>query len=115
MTSFILGATALASLVAALFFLRFWRDTRDRFFCFFAIAFGVDALHRVVLALTSVSQEHEPFMYGGRLVTYGLIIAAIVDKNRPRASRGPGVRSRSFTTSPRVPASDGGEARHLHR
>jgi ABC-type Fe3+-siderophore transport system permease subunit len=49
MTPFILGATALASLVAALFFLRFWRDTRDRLFCFFAIAFGIDALHRVVL------------------------------------------------------------------
>ena len=80
MTLFILGATALASLVAALFFLRFWRDTRDRFFFFFAIAFGVDTLHRVVLALTPVSQEQEPFFYVGRLVTFGLIIAAIVDK-----------------------------------
>ena len=102
MTSFILGANTLASLVAALFFLRFWRDTRDRFFCFFAIAFGVDALHRVILALTPVSQEHEPFVYGGRLVTYGLIIAAIVDKNRPRASRGPAARARSLTTRARL-------------
>jgi hypothetical protein len=102
MTPFILGATTLASLVAALFFLRFWRDTHDRFFCLFAIAFGVDALHRVVLALTLVSQEHEPFVYVGRLVTYGLIIAAIVDKNRPRESRGPAARARSRTTRARL-------------
>ena len=27
-----LGAIAMASLVAALFFLRFWKNTRDRFF-----------------------------------------------------------------------------------
>ena len=98
MTLFILGATALASLVAALFFLRFWRDTRDRFFFFFASAFGVDTLHRVVLALTPVSQEQEPFFYVGRLVTFGLIIAAIVDKNRPRGSRGPAARARSLTS-----------------
>jgi hypothetical protein len=32
MTLFIFGATALAALVAALFFLRFWHDTRDRLF-----------------------------------------------------------------------------------
>jgi hypothetical protein len=102
MTPFILGATALASLVAALFFLRFWRDTRDRLFCFFAIAFGIDALHRVVLALTPVSQEQEPFVYVGRLVTYGLIIAAIVDKNRPRGSRGPAARARSRTPRARL-------------
>jgi hypothetical protein len=88
----------MASLVAALFFLRFWRDTKDRFFLFFAIAFGVDALHRVALGLTSVSQEHEPFFYVVRLVSYGLIIAAIVDKNRAHGTRVPEARARSLTT-----------------
>jgi hypothetical protein len=33
MSTLILVAIVMASLVAALFFLRFWRDTRDRFFC----------------------------------------------------------------------------------
>jgi Family of unknown function (DUF5985) len=97
MNTLILGAIAMASLVAALFFLRFWRDTRDRFFLFFAIAFCVDALSRVALGLTAVSQEHEPFFYGIRLVTYGLILAAIVDKNRPRGVRGTDTRVRSLT------------------
>jgi hypothetical protein len=102
MTPLILGALAMASLVAALFFLRFWRDTRDRFFFFFAIAFVLDALHRVVLGMNAVSQEHEPFFYVGRLVTYGLIIAAIVDKNRPRGPRGTAVRVRTRTTRDRL-------------
>jgi hypothetical protein len=93
----ILGAVAMASLVAALFFLRFWRDTRDRFFLFFAIAFFVDALDRVALGLTAGSAEHEPFFYGVRLLTYGLIIAAIVDKNRPRGARGTKARASSLT------------------
>jgi hypothetical protein len=98
MSTLILGALAMASLVAALFFLRFWRHTRDRFFLFFAIAFFVDALDRVALGLTAVAQAHEPFFYGVRLLTYGLILAAIVDKNRPRRTRGPDVGTRSPTT-----------------
>lgn len=98
MTSLILGALAMASLVAALFFLRFWRDTHDRFFLFFATAFSVDTLHRVALGLTSVSQEQEPFFYVVRLVSYGLIIAAIVDKNCTRGTRGTEARARSLTT-----------------
>jgi len=97
MSTLILGAVAMASLVAALFFLRFWRDTRDRFFLFFAIAFFVDALDRVALGLTAGSAEHEPFFYGVRLLTYGLIIAAIVDKNRPRGTRGTKARASSLT------------------
>jgi len=77
-----LGAIAMASLVAAMFFLRFWKNTRDRFFLFFAITFFVEALDRVALGLTTVSREQEPFFYLVRLFAFGLIIAAIVDKNR---------------------------------
>jgi hypothetical protein len=67
------------------------------FFLFFAIAFFVDALDRVALGLTAGSAEHEPFFYGVRLLTYGLIIAAIVDKNRPRGARGTKARASSLT------------------
>ena len=48
-SSVLLGAVAMASLVAALFFLRFWRQTRDSFFLLFSIAFGVDAATRLAL------------------------------------------------------------------
>lgn len=80
------GAVAMASFVAALFFLRFWRQTKDRFFLLFAIAFAVDAVSRFVLGLAQPSSEAEPLFYLARLLTFGLIIAAIADKNRPRRS-----------------------------
>jgi Family of unknown function (DUF5985) len=82
MNSFISGAVVMASLVAALFFLRFWRQTRDRFFLLFSLAFALDALTRVVLALSDITGEQEPFYYLARLVMFGLILLAIVDKNR---------------------------------
>ena len=66
-----------------LFFLRFWRQTRDGFFLLFALAFGVDAVTRFLLGLMHVSQEAEPLFYLARLLTFALIIAAIVQKNRP--------------------------------
>jgi hypothetical protein len=77
-----LGAIAMASATAALFFLRFWRQTRDTLFLYFALAFGVDAATRVALALGDVSSEQEPLFYMGRLVTFALILLAIVNKNR---------------------------------
>ena len=85
--SVILGAVAMASLVTALFFLRFWRQTHDRFFLLFAVAFGIDAINRAVLGLTTMSQEHEPFFYVVRLFTFALILIAIIDKNRSAKDR----------------------------
>jgi hypothetical protein len=80
----LMGAVAMASLVATLFFLRFWSQTRDPLFLFFAGAFALDAGSRVALALSHPSEEMEPFFYLARLAMFALIIAAIVQKNRPR-------------------------------
>lgn len=77
------GAVGMASGVAALFFLRFWRQTRDSFFLFFAAAFAIDALARLVLGFAELSEETQPLVYGARLITFGLIIIAIIRKNRP--------------------------------
>jgi hypothetical protein len=84
MSNAILGAVAMASFVTCLFFIRFWQETRDRLFLYFAIAFGIDAATRSLLALGSITQEHEPLFYLARLVTFLLIITGIVDKNRSR-------------------------------
>lgn len=86
MNSLILGAVAMASSIAALFFLRFWRQTRDPLFLLFALAFSVDALTRVALGLGSVSNEQEPLFYLARLVTFALILMAIIHKNRDGAA-----------------------------
>jgi hypothetical protein len=53
----------------------------------FAIAFGIEGLNRALLGLTAVSQEQEPFFYLVRLFTFGLILVAIVDKNRTKGAR----------------------------
>lgn len=83
-TSVLMGAVAMASFVAMLFFLRFWRQTRDNFFLLFSVAFGLDGVTRFVLGLSQVSDETEPLFYLARLVTFALIIIGIVQKNRPR-------------------------------
>lgn len=80
--SFLLGGVALGSLAASLFFWRFWRDTADRFFLYFALSFGVEMVGRTVLGLISLPEETEPLIYSLRLLSYGLILVAIVDKNR---------------------------------
>ncbi len=81
------GGVAMASFVATLFFLRFWRQTRDGFFLYFAIAFAIDAASRFVFGLVHVSDETEPFYFVPRLITFSLIILAIILKNRPRKQR----------------------------
>jgi uncharacterized membrane protein HdeD (DUF308 family) len=81
MNLILLGAIAMAAMVAALFFLRFWKMTRDRFFLFFAIAFFIEGLDRVMLGLDSVPSEEQPFFYLIRLLAFILIVLAIIDKN----------------------------------
>ena len=81
--SVLMGAVAMASAVASLFFVKFWRHTRDSFFLLFAAAFGIDAVGRLWLGLVQVSNEAEPVVYLSRLVTLGLIVIAIAQKNRP--------------------------------
>lgn len=86
-TSILIGAAAMGSFVVALFFLRFWRQTRDGLFLWFAIAFATDSATRLVEGLFPTSDESEPLRYIPRLITFALIIAAIVQKNRPTQRR----------------------------
>jgi hypothetical protein len=79
---FLWGASACASWVAGLFFLRFWRETRDRFFGLFAAAFWALSLNWIGLALTEPPDEARTAFYLVRLLAFLLILAAVVDKNR---------------------------------
>lgn len=84
MNHMLLGGIAIGSFVAGLFFLRYWRSTRDRFFLFFMLAFWIEAINRLDMALTDTwNEDSSPVHYMVRLVTYGLILLAIWDKNRP--------------------------------
>jgi hypothetical protein len=84
MNQMLMGAVAVASLLVGLFFFRFWRHTRDRFFLYFALSFWIEAGNRVALGLLLGANEDGALFYSIRLLAYGLILLAIWHKNRPR-------------------------------
>lgn len=79
------GALVALFFVAALFFRKFGRRTRDRFFDLFAAAFLLMAANSALLGLTAADSEHRTVLYGVRLVAFLIIIGAIWHKNRPES------------------------------
>jgi O-antigen/teichoic acid export membrane protein len=84
MNALLSGGVATASVIAGIFFLRYWKSSHDRFFLYFAASFFIEGVNRFVLYLTVGLQEEAPVYYLIRLVAYGLIVLAIVAKNRER-------------------------------
>ena len=84
MNDIMTGAIAMASLVIALFFLRFWRNNKDRFFLYFSLSFAIEGVHRIYSAVHDDGGEDSPLHYLIRLLAYGLILWAILEKNLPR-------------------------------
>ena len=82
---FLSGAVSLGFFVCALFFLRFWRRTRDGLFLAFALAFSLLGLGQAILALANIPTEERGSLFLIRLAAFGLIIVAILRKNRRRA------------------------------
>jgi hypothetical protein len=78
----LLGGIAVGNLVASLFFLRFWRSTRDRFFLLFGASFALEAANRVAMLLRHSWNEDQPLHYLVQLTSYGLILLAIWDRSR---------------------------------
>lgn len=87
MNLLLLGAIAMASLIICLFFLRFWKDTGDRFFLFFAISFFIEGVNRAALGLTVDPNEDRPFFYFVRFLAFLLILIAIAHKNRAKKAQ----------------------------
>ncbi|HVX86197.1 MAG TPA: DUF5985 family protein [Phycisphaerae bacterium] len=93
--SFLSGAVCVLCLVAALLFTRFYLRTKDRLFVLFAVAFAILGLNNVLFMFTvnRYTQEPEqpghPLVYLPRLVAFGLILFAVIDKNRSRTPPGP--------------------------
>jgi hypothetical protein len=82
MTDFFYGAATMGSLVAGLFFLRYWRETLDRLFLMFALAFFIFAVNYTVLGTADDASEWRVPVFSLRLLGFLLIIYAIVQKNR---------------------------------
>lgn len=82
MKSFCWGILTMASLVASLFFLRYWKVTRERLFGFFAVAFALLALNWLALTAIDPALETRHLIYLIRLAAFIVMIVGIVDKNR---------------------------------
>ena len=83
---FLSGAVALGFAVCALFFLRFWRRTREELFLAFALAFLLLGIGQTILALANIPTEERGSVYLIRLAAFLLILVAIYRKNRGTAS-----------------------------
>ena len=79
---FLSGAITLGFLVAGLFFLRFWRKTRDGLFLAFAMSFALLGVGQAVQALANIPQEERSYIYLIRLAAFTLILVSIFCKNR---------------------------------
>jgi len=75
------GALILGYLAAGLFFLRFWRRTRDTLFAWFAVAFWLMAANQLALAFLDVPRDEMHWIYLIRISAFVLILWAIIWKN----------------------------------
>lgn len=83
MIYFLSGAVALGYLLAAMFFLRFWKRTTDVLFLSFAVAFALLSVGNIVVASANIHAEDSSAAYLVRLAAFAIIILAVWRKNRP--------------------------------
>ena len=95
MIEFMSGAVTMGYLVAAGFFARFWRQTTDRLFFAFAVAFVLLALNQGLAQWIGAADERVGYTYLLRVLGFVLILAAIVDKNLRYGAKTSADRSRS--------------------
>jgi hypothetical protein len=81
-SNFLSGAITMGFLLGGLFFVRFWRETRDQLFLTFAVAFWLLAIVQALLALGPTAPEERSWLYGLRLLAFLLIAGSIIRKNR---------------------------------
>ncbi|MGA0606462.1 DUF5985 family protein [Phenylobacterium sp. VNQ135] len=82
---FFAGSVTLGFLIAVVFFLKFWRRTRDPLFLTFAAAFGLLAVNQAAPLVFDIPREDQAPVYLLRLAAFGLIIWAILRKNLSRS------------------------------
>ena len=78
---FLSGAISMGFVISGLFFLRFWRDTREELFLAFALAFTLLSVAQACLVLLGVPLEERSWIFLLRLAAFLLIILAILRKN----------------------------------
>lgn len=83
MADFIRGATMMAEAGVSLFFLKYWKETKDRLFFYFALSFCIMAISQLIVCIAKDSGEYAPIGYGIRASAFVLLLLGIFEKNRP--------------------------------
>lgn len=83
MAEFMRGATMMAEAGISLFFLKYWKETRDPLFLYFALGFCVMAISQLVVCIAKDSSEFGPIGYGIRASAFILLLLGIFEKNKP--------------------------------
>lgn len=86
MKDVVIGLLTMGFAVAGVLFLRFWRETHDRLFLYFALAMFVLAIDRLGFAFVPSRDAQGHYLDWLRLAAFALIAVGVVDKNtgRPR-------------------------------
>lgn len=82
MIAFLRGAVAMSCVVAGLFFVRFWRDSRERLMLVLAGTFFILGVSWTMLATSGARDEANAHIYALRALAFGLLAVGIFDKNR---------------------------------
>jgi len=86
MADFLSGMITAGSLVAALFFFRFWKRTRDSLFLVFGMSFLLFAFSQAATLLAEAPGDTLRWVYLLRLAGFVLLLAAIIGKNFDKPS-----------------------------
>jgi len=81
---FLLGFITACSLVAGLFFLKFWRSSRDPLFLAFMVFFVVQGFTNAAIIQLSHPNEGNVLVFTVRLLSILVVLAAILAKNIAR-------------------------------
>ncbi len=79
---FLSGAAVFGFYMCGLLFVRFWRRTGDQLFLAFALGFALLGTGQALLILANIPTEEAGAIYLFRLAAFGIIIFAILRKNR---------------------------------
>jgi hypothetical protein len=82
--TFLAGAIVAGFAFAGLFFLKFWKRTRDELFLAFTGAFWLLGLGQLLLTFSHIPLEERSWLYLLRLAAFVLILTAIWRKNSAR-------------------------------
>jgi uncharacterized membrane protein len=92
---FLSGVATMGFFIATLFFVRFWRRTKEKLFLAFGCSFFLFSVNQMLVAFANLPKEDESLFYLLRLAGFLILIAAIVAQNLKAKNQTPGNKSKA--------------------